>query len=180
MMAKRAVRQKPAGHGQAVRKVGGKSGKGKADTLAGPAFKAWLEHLQNTGPTWLLPLTILAHQLCCRVTEICRLRLQDFDLENNFVLIGPLKRGEPLRKPLSETARATIQAWIDKGGISIQRSRKWGNQGVKTFADSWKWPTKPEDHLFPPDRSDTKLAHRTKARVRVETPWVISHVGRFD
>ena len=140
------------------------SGKGQADMLVGPSWRAWLDHLQKTGPTWLWALTTLCHLLCCRVTEVLNLQREDVDLESGFVCVGPLKRREEVRKPLSQAAREVLQRWAQDGGVSEERTRKCGSRGVVTIHDKWRFPPAEdkEAYLFPAVRKDSKLNRMNK------------------
>eukprot|EP00439_Symbiodinium_sp_Y106_P054716 s6649_g7.t1 len=140
------------------------SGKGQADMLVGPSWRAWLDHLQNKGPTWLWALTTLCHLLCCRVTEVLKLQREDVDLESGFVYVGPLKRQGEVRKPLSKAAREVLERWVQDGGVSEERTRKCGSRGVVTIHDKWRFPPveDKEAYLFPAVRSDSKLKRMNK------------------
>ena len=139
--------------------------RGKADSLVGSSFKAWVEHVKtNSGPTWLFVLIQLQHLLCCRVTECLKLRFRDIELEASRVLIGPLKKHGAKAKPLSEVAKQLLTGWKDQGGCSFQRTRKWGNRGIVTYKDEWVWAADADAYLFPVDRKDSNKKHRNKAR----------------
>ena len=154
--AKTAPMKKPAAKKSA--------GKGQADMLVGPSWRAWLDHLKITGPTWLWVLTTLCHLLCCRVTEVLKLQREDVDLEAGFVYVGPLKRQGEVRKALSKAAKEIFERFVEDGGATEQRTRKCGSRGVVTIHDRWRFPTVEEKdaYLFPPVRKDSKLDRMNK------------------
>ncbi|CAE7348103.1 unnamed protein product [Symbiodinium sp. CCMP2592] len=142
-----------------------KTGRGPADTLAGPSWKAWVSHLKSVGPTWLYALTCLSHLLCVRVTEACMLRRSDVDLEGRTVHVGALKRGAALKKPLSNAAFKLLSEWQEAGGVSVHRTRRWGSRGAVTYKDEWEFPATDEAYLFPSKRKDSAKDRRTKDTV---------------
>ena len=142
-----------------------KTGRGPADTLAGAGWKAWISHLKSVGPTWLYALASLSHLLCVRVTEACTLRRSDVNLAGATVHIGAMKKGAALNKPLSIAAKRLLTEWQEAGGVSVQRTRRWGNRGAITYKDEWVFPTQDEAWLFPSNRKDAAQAHRNKAGV---------------
>ena len=140
-----------------------KAGKGQADSLVGQSWKAWKAHLHETGPTWLFCLTCLSHLLCCRVSETLQLKRGNFDLAGGWVVVGAMKRGAELRKPLSQAAHKLIQHWVSGNGMTVQRTRRCGSRGLITFADTWAWPVEQDDFLFPSTRKDAAKKNMNKA-----------------
>ena len=159
-MAKK-VAKKPAAKGTSKKTAG----KGQADTLIGTSWRAWLDHLENTGPTWLWALTTLCHLFCCRVTEVLNLQRRDLDLEAGYVYIGPLKRQGETRKILSKAAAAILTKWGEDGGATHQRTRRCGARGLVTVHDRWYFPNASEEeaYLFPSGRKDAKEKRMNKA-----------------
>ena len=137
--------------------------RGKAEPLLGAAWAAFLQHLANTGPTWALIALSLAHLLCCRITEVLRLQLQDINWEDKKIRIRELKGHAEMMKPLSRAAVLFLEKLKAENGRKISRTRMWGNRGLVTFMDWWRFPINPEGHLFPPSRKDCATAHRNKA-----------------
>ena len=135
---------------------------GPADALHGAAFASWLSHLQSSGPTWLFIVVSLQHVLCCRVTEILRIQLQDCDLAGKRMFIKPMKKGAGLWKPLSEAALLLLTRWQEEGGVSVNRTKVCGSRGLQTHRDEWAWPLHPEDYFFPAGRKGAQCKHRNK------------------
>ncbi|CAE6950431.1 unnamed protein product [Symbiodinium sp. CCMP2592] len=152
-------RRSQAGH--AKKPVSNKK-RGKAEPLLGAAWAAFLQHLANTGPTWALIAISLAHLLCCRITEILRLQLQDIQWDTNKVRVRELKGHAEMLKPLSRAAVLFLEKLKAEGGRKISRTRMWGSRGLVTFMDCWKFPLEGEGHLFPASRKDCATPHRNK------------------
>lgn len=140
----------------------GKGKRGQADSLTGSAWSAWMTHLSRVGPSWLFVLFALCHLLCCRVTEILKLQLQDIDFEKKNVKIKPLKKRGEIMKPISATLQKFLDKWRQDGGQSFTYTRKWGKQGLRTYRDTWSFPTEMEQYFFPPKRSDNKMGRMSK------------------
>lgn len=139
-----------------------KSKRGQADSLTGNGWAAWMTHVSRVGPSWLFVLFALCHLLCCRVSEILKLQLQDMDFENKRVKIKPLKKRGEIMKPISATLQKFLDKWRQDGGQSFTYTRKWGKQGLRTYRDTWSFPTEPEQYFFPPKRSDNKMGRMSK------------------
>ena len=137
--------------------------RGPAEVLDGPAFKAWLVHLQNQGPTWLWVVTSLCHLLCARVSEILNLQKVDLNLRDGWVRIQGLKNHGEIFKPLSAAAKSLLESWEDQGGQSWPRTRRWGNLGLRTYHDRWSMPVSDTDYLFPAKRKDSLTPQMNKA-----------------
>ncbi|CAE6968392.1 unnamed protein product [Symbiodinium sp. CCMP2592] len=136
--------------------------RGKAEPLLGAAWSAFLQHLANVGPTWTLIAMCLAHLLCCRITEVLRLQLQDIHWETKKIRIRELKGHAEMLKPLSRAAVLFLEKLKAEGGRKISRTRMWGSRGLVTFMDCWRFPRNAEDHLFPASRKDCATPHRNK------------------
>eukprot|EP00435_Cladocopium_sp_Y103_P057403 s1579_g19.t1 len=139
-----------------------KGKRGQADSLTGSAWSAWMVHVSRVGPSWLFVLFTLCHLLCCRVTEALKLQLQDIDFENQRVKVKALKRRADIMKPISPPLKKFLDKWQQSGGQTFTYTRKWGKQGLRTYRDTWSFPTKPEDYLFPPKRSDNDMGRMSK------------------
>ena len=136
-----------------------KNRRGQADSMLGPVWHAWLEHVRNKGPTWLYVALCLTHLLCSRITEVMRLTTESFEHEEKHVSIAALKRQPTIAKPLSEAACLVTES-LRKYGVSVQRARRNGARGHEVYLDKWTWPE--TGHLFPSTRRDSKHAYRTK------------------
>ena len=136
--------------------------RGKADALTGQGWQAWVAHVARVGPTWLFVLFTLCHLLCCRVTEVLQIQLQDVDMENHRVKVKALKRRESMMKPICPTLRHFLEKWSSNGGLSFTYTKKWGAHGLRTFQDHWHYPTEPKQYFFPPKRSDNQMGRLTK------------------
>ena len=141
-----------------------RKGNGQADKLPGAAWALWTNHVQATGPSWLYPVVCLGHLLCLRVTEVLSLSGKDFDLAGGVVRVHALKRQDATDKCLNEAA-ATFVRKLQEEGVSVNRMRNTGLQGVKATNDIWTWPEEPEDYLFPATRRDSRKGRRTKDTV---------------
>ena len=141
-----------------------RKGNGQADKLPGAAWALWTNHVQATGPSWLYPVVCLGHLLCLRVTEVLSLSGKDFDLAGGVVRVRALKRQEATGKCLNEAA-ATFVRKLQEEGVSVNRMRNTGLQGVKAASDIWTWPEEAEDYLFPATRRDSRQGRRTKDTV---------------
>ena len=100
--------------------------RGQADSLTGTAWSAWMSHVARVGPMWLFIIFTMCHLLCCRVTEILQMQLQDVDYENNRINVKALKRRGAIMKPISATLRRFLDKWKNDGGVSFSYTRKWG------------------------------------------------------
>ena len=139
-----------------------KSKRGQADCLTGSAWSAWMLHVSRVGPSWLFVLFTLCHLLCCRVTEALKLQLQDIDFENKRVKVKALKRRADIMKPISPTLQKFLEKWQQDGGQTFTYTRKWGKQGLRTYRDTWSFPTEPGQYFFPPKRSDNEMGRMNK------------------
>ena len=155
-----AAEQKLAKNGRRRRR----KGNGQADKLPGAAWALWTNHVQATGPSWLYPVVCLGHLLCLRVTEVLSLSGKDFDLAGGVVRVRALKRQEATDKCLNEAAAAFVRK-LQEEGVSVNRMRNTGLQGVKAASDIWTWPEEAEDYLFPATRRDSRQGRRTKDTV---------------
>ena len=50
---------------------------GKAQSLSGESWDAWVKHVMAVGPTWLYVVVCISELLCLRVTECLRLNCMD-------------------------------------------------------------------------------------------------------
>ena len=96
--------------------------------MEGQAWQAWLAHVKNKGPTWLYVALTGSHLLCCRITEVLRLKAKDFDFEHKVVAISSLKGQAAITKTMSCAAFSTFNRFKDEG-ISVQRVRGFGCRG---------------------------------------------------
>ena len=94
------------------------------------------------------------------------MKLQDIDFDNGRVKIKALKKRGEIMKPISDTLRKFLDRWQKDGGQSFTYTRKWGKQGLRTYRDTWTFPTEPEQYLFPAKRSDNKMGRMSK------DPWL--------
>lgn len=139
--------------------------RGQADPLVGGAWKAWVNHLQHLGPTWLYVFGVMSHCLCARVTEVMKLTLADIDWDNGTVHIDSLKRQTSTNKPMLKALFDIMATWKQNGGVRFTRTRKCGSRGLVTFQDHWSWPTESKPEFFPAVRSDCKTNVMNKDRV---------------
>ena len=138
---------------------------GEADTLHGPAWRAWVLRVKlHTGPSWLHACICLSHLLCARVTQVLLLKLEHFDFAGKTVEVQGMKGQATSRKPLSQAAMELLTTWRAEGGVAVQRSRRWGSHGTRSYTDRWNWPSDSSQHLFPSTRKDSKLGRTTKDR----------------
>ena len=120
--------------------------------------------MKNKGPTWLYVALTCSHLLCCRITEVLRLKAKDFGFEHKVVAISSLKGQAAITKTMSCAAFSTFNRFKDEG-ISVQRVRGIGCRGRMNVGDKWEWPLEQDGLLFPADRSDSKTAERNKDTV---------------
>ena len=170
MAGKAVAKADPKRKAAAVRKVQHKKAKattkarGAADPLLNGAWAEWRSHVLAHGPTWLYVLIVMQHLLCCRVTEILRLRFKDIDWDSKQILVGALKKRGAVKKPICAQLLRFLEEWKRAYGITIQRTRHLGNRGVQTFADEWVWPEGASaTFMFPAARSDSRFEYRNKA-----------------
>ena len=147
-----------------------KKKRGQADSLVGGAWKAWVKHLERTGPTWLYIFTIMSHCLCARVTEVMRLTLANVDFESGTIHIDSLKRQASIDKPMLKALLDQMATWKQNGGVKFTRTRKCGSRGLVTFQDHWYWPTESQPEFFPAVRKDCEGKSMNKAS------WIKQHV----
>ena len=140
--------------------------RGQADPLTGHAWQSWMDHVARVGPTWLFVVFTLCHLLCCRVTEVLMLQLKDLDMDAKTVQIKALKRRGAILKPMSAPLVRMLKQWNENAGVSFTYTRKWGQRGVCTFTDKWKYPTAAESYFFPPKRCDNKMGRISKDLVK--------------
>ncbi|CAE7031475.1 unnamed protein product [Symbiodinium sp. CCMP2592] len=167
---------------------------GKASSLPGPLWGAWLDHVLAQGSTWLWVALVLSHCFCLRITEVLKLKARDFLWKKKCVHIAPLKRQKAVHKSMLSALVPFLKSLRSKGKAK-KRYQKKGVRGVVAFFDTWKWPAKDTDYLFPSHRSDAKTEHRSKdtvtksigrlrltfappAEVFVEAEKIRSHSGR--
>ncbi|CAE7822103.1 unnamed protein product [Symbiodinium sp. CCMP2592] len=148
-------RKKPSKKKSSTRRLG------KASTLPGALWGAWLDHVLRTGPTWLWVALVLSHCLCLRISEVLRLRRRDFRWEQNQVYVGPLKQQPGVRKSML-TALVPVLRNLRDHGKSRRRKQHKGARGTVAFADNWAWPKDDAGFLFPSTRSDSAELHRVK------------------
>ena len=158
--------------GKAKKKPANKK-RGKAEPLLGAGWAAFLQHLAKTGPTWALIALSLAHMLCCRISEVLRLQLQDINWEDKKIRVRELKGHAEMMKPLSQAAVLFLEKLKAEGGRKISRTRMWGSRGLVTFMDWWVFPRTAEGYLFPASRKDSQTPHRNKAT------WQISRYSEY-
>ena len=151
-----------------------KKKRGQADSLVGGAWKAWVKHLERTGPTWLYIFVIMSHCLCARVTEVMRLTLASVDFEGGMIHIDSLKRQASIDKPMLKALLDQMATWKQNGGVTFTRTRKCGSRGLVTFQDHWSWPTESQPEFFPAVRKDCKVKSMNKDR------WIKQHVFFFS
>lgn len=166
---------------------------GKACSLPGPLWEMWLQHVLDKGPTWLYVCLMLTHVLCCRVTEVLKLKKKDINFKRGTIFVAPLKRGPPVTKHVMKPAMAKLRLLRDRGVAKV-RTRKKGMWGDVKELDRWKLPADKNDWLFPALRNDCDTGHTNKntvckavARIRgsfnpqdlnVENNSIRSHSGR--
>lgn len=166
---------------------------GKACSLPGPLWELWLKHVLASGPTWLYVSLLLTHVLCCRITEILKLKRKDINFKRGTVFVAPLKKGPAVTKYVMKAAMSKLRSLRDRGVAKV-RSRKKGMWGMVKETDRWKFPVEQDDFLFPASRSDCHTKHTNKntvckaiARIRdsfdppkvpVRTQSIRSHSGR--
>ena len=137
---------------------------GKASALPGPLWELWLKHVLAEGPTWLYVSLLLTHVLCCRITEILKLRRRDINFKRAAIFVAPLKRGPAVTKHVMKAAMAKLRSLRDKG-VAKMRSRNKGMWGMVKEMDRWKFPPDPDDFLFPASRNDCHTRHTNKNTV---------------
>ena len=135
---------------------------GKAATLPGRLWAAWVQHVLCEGRCWLYMALVLSHVLCLRITECLKLRAEDFSFKASTVYIGPLKRQEGMRKPLVPEIK-TMLLKFKRTGVSRKRTENKGSRGRVTWWDRWRWPE--TGLLFPADRMDCATEGRNKDAV---------------
>lgn len=166
---------------------------GKASALAGPLWEMWLQHVLAKGPTWLYVALMLTHVLCCRITEVLKLRKRDINFKRGTVFVGPLKKGPPVTKHVMKAAMAKLRLLRERG-VGKMRMKQKGMWGLVKEMDRWKFPTDMDEFLFPASRQDCDTPHMNKntvckaiARIRgsfdppnltVQTQTIRSHSGR--
>ena len=165
---------------------------GKACALAGPLWEKWLQHILTTGPTWVYVAVLLTHVLCCRISEVLKLKRGDVDFKGGTVYVAPLKRGHAVTKHVMKAAMNKLRTLRDKG-VGKMRQRNKGMWGTVREMDRWKFPKALDDYLFPASRSDSHTRHMNKdtacravSRIRksfnppghVETKSIRTHSGR--
>ena len=137
---------------------------GKASSLPGPLWGAWLDHVLDQGSTWLWVALVLSHCFCLRISEVLKLKARDFLWKKRSVHIAPLKRQPAVHKSMLSALMPLLKSLRSKGK-SKKRSQKKGVRGMVAYFDTWKWPATDTDFLFPSHRSDAKTGHRTKDTV---------------
>ena len=65
---------------------------GQAAVLSGKMWAQWTNHILKTSTTWLYVAIFLTHALCCRITEILKLKGADFNWAGKTVTVASLKR----------------------------------------------------------------------------------------
>ena len=134
---------------------------GQASSLPGPLWNLWLSHILKHGPTWLCVATFLSHALCCRITEVLRLRGQDVTIKDKTVHVASLKRAGAVDKRILGALLPKLLKLKQKG-VRKKRQRRAGARGFVSWMDVWTWPEKPSGYLFPSHRLDAKETRRTK------------------
>ena len=137
---------------------------GKAHALPGALWERWLQHVLATGPTWLYVALLLTHMVCCRITEILKLKRRDIDFKRGTVFVGPLKRGPAITKHVMKAAMTKLRSLRDKGITKI-RPRNKGMWGRVREMDRWQFPAEESDFLFPATRADSHSRHISKNTV---------------
>lgn len=137
---------------------------GKANPLPGPLWNLWLQHVLLKGPTWLHVALLLTHVLCCRITEILKLRKCDIDFKRGSVWVAALKNGRAMVKHVLKPAMAKLRHLRDHG-VAKMRTQKKGMMGTVREMDRWKFPVEQDSYLFPAIRSDCHTRHINKNTV---------------
>ena len=135
---------------------------GKASSLPGELWGLWLKHVWKLGPSWLWVALFLSHCLCLRITEVLKLKAEDFQWKQKSVKIAPLKRQVTVHKHVLSTVAPFLRALRSKG-CKRKRIQKKGARGTVVWTDEWSWPT--AGRLFPSTRSDAHDTHRNKDTV---------------
>lgn len=107
--------------------------------------------------------------------------------------MAKLKRGPAVTKHVMKPAMNKLWMLRDRGVAKV-RTRNKGMWGMVKETDRWKFPTEPDDYLFPASRADCDTKHTNKdtvckaiARIRtsfdppkdtVQTQRIRSHSGR--
>ena len=134
---------------------------GKASCMPGGLWPAWLKHLLAVGPTWLYVASILCHTLCLRITEALRLVKSDFDWQRRRVRVRGMKRQPEVHKHILKSVLPKLRQLRHKG-VKRQRERNKGVLGIQKEWDSWAWPEREDELLFPSERADCGTPHRNK------------------
>ena len=134
---------------------------GKANSLPGKMWEAWLTHvLQHAGPTKFLLLWLTA-ATCLRVTQIAQLKAEDFRFSAGAVLVrvAAFKGHEAIWKRALPSAARQLSQWREVG-IPGRAARSNCRAGGRTAAlQSFVWPS--SGYLFP-SRAGAAKPHVTK------------------
>ena len=94
----------------------------------------------------------LTQSLCLRITQVLRLKAEDFDFKTGKVWVGPFKRKAGTWKPLLQRVCNTVAGW------RLQSKKKKKKKKQKQSYDF----TFPERGFLFPSRTGSKLPMMTK------------------
>ena len=126
---------------------------GKANPLPGKLWGAWLNHVLASGPSWLYVALFLTHACCLRISEVLRLKDCHIDTKHGHVWVGPLDWGNAMYKKIMPVLLKKVKDLKTKG-IKRKRTKNSGARGITREDDSWAWPKKSFQYLFPSKRID--------------------------
>ena len=75
---------------------------------------------------------LFAHTLCCRITEVLRLRGKDVEVERRSVRVASMKRAPEVDKRISKALLPKIQK-LQKAGVPRRRNRRQGARGNVSY-----------------------------------------------
>ena len=136
----------------------------------------------------------MTHMLCCRITEILKLRRADIDFKKGAVFVASLKKGPAIIKHIMKPAMKKLRDLRAKG-VGRTRTRNMGMWGRQRFQDTWSFPEEGGSYLLPSLRADAHKRHINKdtvckavSRLRdsfqvpksyhIQTTSIRSHSGR--
>lgn len=106
---------------------------GQAHSLPGKCWSRWLKYFGQNAPRKYYYIMVLIEALCCRVTQVCQLKVEDFDMRGKRVWLKAFKRHRGVWKPLVPSIVKELKEWRAK---------------------EWKWPS--HGYIFPSQRGSTK------------------------
>ena len=106
---------------------------GQAHSLPGKCWSRWLKYFGQNAPRKHYYIMVLIEALCCRVTQVCQLKVEDFDMRGKRVWLKAFKRHRGVWKPLVPSIVKELKEWRAK---------------------EWKWPS--HGYIFPSQRGSTK------------------------